>query len=51
MLEGFDEVEIVNENNGFGLDVSEKTGGGFWSTTSDMRAVLQRKTGLGFECC
>ena len=39
-LERFDEVRIVDEKNGFGLDFVEKTESGVWSTTPEVGAVL-----------
>ena len=39
-LQGFGEVRIVDETNGFGLILVEKTECGFWSTNPDVRAVL-----------
>ena len=33
-LERFDEVRIVDEKSGFGLDFVKKTESGFWSATS-----------------
>ena len=39
-LKRFGEVGIVDETNGFGLDFVEKTESIFWSTTSDVGAVL-----------
>ena len=43
-LEGFGEVWTVDETNGFGLDLAEKTESGFWPYVG---AVLQRRTDLG----
>ena len=39
-LERFDEVRIVDETNGFGLQFVKKTESGFWSTTLCMVAVF-----------
>ena len=39
-LERFGEVKIVDETNGIGLDFLEKIESRFWSTTSDVGAVL-----------
>ena len=39
-LDRFDEVGIVDETNGSGLDFFEKTESGFWNTTPDVGAVL-----------
>ena len=39
-LERFGEVEIVDETNGFGLDLVKKTESGFWNTTPGVGAVL-----------
>ena len=39
-LERFGEVRIIDETNGFGLDIVEKTESGFWSTIPDVGAVL-----------
>ena len=39
-LERFGEVRIIDEMNGFGLDVFKKTESGFWSAIPDMGAVL-----------
>ena len=39
-LERFGEVKIVDETNGFGLDVVEKTESRFWSTTPGVGALL-----------
>ena len=39
-LERFGEVWVVDEMNGFGLDIVEKTESGFWSTTPDVGAVF-----------
>ena len=36
------------ERDGFGLDFVKETESGFWSTTPDVGAVLQRRTALGF---
>ena len=42
------EVWIVDETDNFRLDSGEKMERKFRSTTPDMRAVLQRRTNLGF---
>ena len=47
-LERFGEVEIFDETNGFGLDFVKKTEHGFKSTSTDMGAVLYRRTELAF---
>ena len=39
-LERFGEVRIIDETNGLGLDVVEKTESRIWSTTQDVGAVL-----------
>ena len=39
-LERFGEVRIIDETNGFGLGFVKKTESGFWSTTTDVGAVL-----------
>ena len=39
-LERFGEARIVDERNGFGLDIVEKTESRFWSATPDVGAVL-----------
>ena len=39
-LERFGEVRIIDETNGFGLDLVKKTESGFWSTTLGVGAVL-----------
>ena len=35
-LEQYGEVRIIDETNGFGLDIVEKTESRFWSTTPDV---------------
>ena len=42
------EVWIVDETDSFRLDSVKKMERRFRSTTADMRAVLQRRTNLGF---
>ena len=42
-LEGFNEVRIVDEANGFGLDFMEKTESGSRSTTPGAEAVFYRE--------
>ena len=42
------EVWIVDETDSFRLDSVKKMEKRFRSTTPDMRAVLQRRTNLGF---
>ena len=39
-LERFDEVRLVDETNGSGLDIVEKTESRFWSTTPEVGALL-----------
>ena len=39
-LEIFGEVRIVDETNGFGLDLIKKTESRFWRTSPDVGAVL-----------
>ena len=38
----FGEVRIVDETNGFGLDVVKKAYSGFWRAISNMGAVFLR---------
>ena len=45
-LESFGGVRIIDETNGFGLDSAKKTESGYWSTTPEVGAVLQRRTDL-----
>ena len=47
-LSGFGKVRIVEETDDFRLDLVEKTERRFRSTTPEMKAVLQRRTNLGF---
>ena len=46
-LQGFGEVRIVDEMNGFELDLFKKKENEYRSTTPDLRAVLQRRLDLG----
>ena len=41
-LERFGEVRIIDEMNGFGLDVFKKTESGFWSAIPDMGAAVKQ---------
>ena len=47
-VEKINEVWIVDETDSFRLDSAKKTERRFRCTMPDMRAVLQRTTGLGF---
>ena len=47
-LQRISEVWIVDETDSFRLDSVKKIERRFRSTTPDMRAVLQRRTDLGF---
>ena len=49
MRERFGEVWIIDEMDGFGLDLVEKMERRFSSNTPNIAEVFQRRTNLGFE--
>ena len=46
-LERFDEIGIVDDMNGFELDIVKKTESIFGSTTPDVGAVIYKRTNWG----